>query len=233
MISIIVPAYNEEEVIGTFIETFMKEIKLKEPYELIIVNDGSTDSTESLVGKYAKKYRFIRLINHKINRGLGKALETGFLNAKGEHIITMDSDLTHPIILIPKLVECCKHNDVCIASRFVKGGGMMNVPSWRVFISKFVNTVFGILFLSSVKDLTAGFKIYKTEKIKGIKIQQAGFESQLEIMGYLIKKHCRFKEIPYILKNREIGVSKFNFLKVGTRYVLSFLSLVRTRWLDR
>jgi len=194
MISIIVPAYNEEEAIPILIETFVKEIKLDEPYELIIINDGSADSTEPIIRKYMKKHKFIRLINHKINRGLGKALETGISNANGDYIVTMDADLTHPIILIPKLVECCKHNDVCIASRFVKGGGMKNVPSWRVFISKCINTVFGILFLSSVKDITSGFKIYKTEKIKGIKIKKAGFESQLEIMGYLIKKRCRFKE---------------------------------------
>ena len=231
MISIVVPAYNEEEAIAAFIGAFVKEIKLNEPYELIIINDGSTDSTESIVRKYVKKHKFIKLVNHNINRGLGKALETGFSNAKGDYIITMDSDLTHPISFIPKLVECCKHNDVCIASRYIPGGGMKNIPKWRMFISKSVNRASGIIFFSRIKDITAGFKIFKAEKIKDIRIKRSGFESQAEIMVYLMKKHCKFKEIPFILKNREIGTSKFNFFKMGPKYVLSLLSLIKYRWL--
>ena len=231
MISIVVPAYNEEEAIAAFIGAFVKEIKLNEPYELIIINDGSTDSMESIVRKYVKKHKFIKLVNHNINRGLGKALETGFSNAKGDYIITMDSDLTHPISFIPKLVECCKHNDVCIASRYIPGGGMKNIPRWRMFISKYVNRASGIIFFSRIKDITAGFKIYKAEKIKDIRIKRSGFESQAEIMVYLMKKHCKFKEIPFILKKREIGTSKFNFFKMGPKYVLNLLSLFKYRWL--
>lgn len=230
MISIIVPAYNEEGVIGTFIEKFMDELNLNEHYELIIVNDGSKDSTESIVRKYMKRHKFIRLLNHKVNSGIGKALETGISEARGNYIITMDSDLTHPISLIPKLVECCKHNDVCIASRYIKGGGMKNVPLWRIFISKSVNTLLGILLFCNVKDITAGFKVYKAEKIKKIKIKRKGFESQAEIMVYLMKKHCKFKEIPFILKNREIGISKFNLFKMGPKYLLNLLSLFKYRW---
>jgi len=232
MISIVVPAYNEEEAIGAFIESFVKDINLNDSYELLIVNDGSTDLTESVVKKYLKRYKFIRLVNHEANRGLGKALETGISKANGAYIITMDSDLTHPIGLIPKLVECCRDNDVCIASRYVKGGGMRNVPSWRVFISKCVNTLLGILFFCSVKDITAGFKIYRSKKIKEIKIKRKGFESQVEIMVYLMKRHCKFKEIPFILKNRELGTSKFNLFRMGAKYVLSVLSLVKYRWLE-
>jgi glycosyltransferase involved in cell wall biosynthesis len=231
MISIVVPAYNEEEAIAAFIGAFVKEIKLNESYELIIINDGSTDSTESIVRKYVKKHKFIRLVNHNINRGLGKALETGFSNAKGDYIVTMDSDLTHPISFIPKLVTCCKNNnDVCIASRYIQGGGVKNVPRWRIFISKYVNILLGIVFFSHIKDITAGFRIYRAEKIKDIRIRRSGFESQAEIFAYLMKKHCKFKEIPFILKNREIGTSKFNFFKMGPKYVLNLLSLFKYRW---
>ncbi len=226
MISIVVPAYNEEEAIEDFINAAEREIKLQEPYELLILNDGSTDKTKQIIERMMKKHSNIRLINHKENKGLGAALKTCFENAKGRIIVTMDSDLTHPPKLVRTLIENCEDVDVCIASRYVKGGGMKDVPFWRVLISKAINKVLGILLIIHIKDLTAGFKAYKSDILKSITINQTGFEVQLEIITNLIRKRCKFKEIPLILVNRKQGISKFKFSKEAPKYFLRVFKIV-------
>jgi dolichol-phosphate mannosyltransferase len=202
MITIVVPAYNEEKVIGDLIKE-VKKVKLK--HELLIINDGSTDKTAEII----KKHKKVRLISHKRNFGLGAALKTGFKEAKGEFIVTMDADLTHPIALIPVLINNLKHSDVCIASRYIKGGGMKNVPTWRVIISKVANIFFSFIYGIKAKDVTSGFKAYKAEKIKDIEIKRRDFAAQLEIMAKLARKRAKFSEVPIILGVRKKGASKF------------------------
>jgi dolichol-phosphate mannosyltransferase len=86
----------------------------------------------------------------------------------------MDTDLTHPPSFIPVLAENLirTNADVCIASRYTKGGGMKNVPAWRVALSKIANIFFAVFFNIHAKDITSGFKAYRAEKIKPIKIKK-------------------------------------------------------------
>ncbi len=231
MITILIPAYNEEGVIEKCILQIVKDVDIKEGYELLVVNDGSKDKTLDILTNLSKKYKQLKIINHPVNKGLGGALRTGFKNAKGRIIITMDSDLTHPPVLINKLVEEMTPDvDVVLASRYVKGGGMKNVPWYRVMISVAANKFFGIILGTSVKDITAGFKAYRADVIKSIKTKERNFEVQLEIMVRLIKKKTRFKEIPLMLVNREIGESKFNLFKAVPKYALNIIKLFFVRW---
>lgn len=231
MITILIPAYNEEAIIRKCILQIIKDVKLKEGYELLIVDDGSKDKTREILSKLSKKYKQLKVITHPVNKGLGAALRTGFQNAKGRIIVTMDSDLTHPPTMITKLVsEMTPDADVVLASRYVKGGGMKNVPQWRVIISVLANKFFAIIFGTKVKDITAGFKAYRSKTIKSIKTKEKNFEIQLEIMMRLIKRHARFKEIPLVLVNREVGESKFNFFQAVPKYALNIMKLFIIRW---
>ncbi len=230
MISIVVPAYNEEEVIARFLEACVKDIRLDDPFEIVIVNDGSTDATPEIVRGFQEKYSFIRLVDHGVNRGLGKALETGFAAARGGVVVTMDSDLTHPPSMIKDLVDGIKGVDICIASRYVRGGGMEDVPAWRVFVSRAANLVFDLILWTSIQDLSSGFKAYRAEHIKKAPIKASGFECQMEIMLYFIKNHLKHREIPLMLKNRQFGTSKFRFVKMGMKYVRSLGRFLAYRW---
>lgn len=230
MISIVVPAYNEEAVIARFLDACMKDIHLDQPFEVVVVNDGSVDATQKIVRDFQERYPLIRLVDHAVNRGLGKALETGFAAANGDIVITMDSDLTHPPSMIRDLVEGMKGVDLCIASRYVKGGGMEDVPAWRVFISRAANLFFDLILWTSIQDLSAGFKAYRAEHIKKVTIQASGFECQMEIMLYFIKNHLKYREIPLVLKNRQFGTSKFRFVKMGLKYVKSLGRFLIYRW---
>ena len=136
----------------------------------------------------------------------------------------MDSDLTHPPAFIPKLREAMKKTncDVCIASRYAKGGGMKNVPAWRVLLSRVANILFSLIFRIKAKDITAGFKAYRAEKIKSIEIKRNDFASQLEIMARLARMHSKFYEIPFILETRKKGTSKFRPIMY-----LKYLSVIK------
>ena len=231
MITILIPSYNEEAIIEKCIFQIVKDVHLKEGYEILVVDDGSKDKTRDILKKLSKKYTQLRVINHPLNKGLGSALRTGFKNAKGRIIVTMDSDLTHPPKLINLLIsKFTPEIDVVLASRYLKGGGMKNVPMWRVVVSGLANRFFGIMFWTKVKDITSGFKAYRSGIIRGIEIKENNFEVQLEVMVALIKKHRRFREIPFVLVNREVGESKFNFFKAMPKFVLTIIKLFIVRW---
>lgn len=231
MITVLVPAYNEEAVIGEFIETFQAECGLTD-YELLIVNDGSKDKTAQIIKDHQIGYPELRLVDYPDNKGLGGALKTGFQEAKGSIIVTMDSDLTHPPSKVNELIRALDNADVSIASRYVKGGGMVGVPAWRVALSVVANTAFQILFFTRARDLTAGFKGYKASVIKSTPIKRTGFAVQLEIMVRLLKKGVKIKEVPLMLGVRKEGQgqSKFSIVRMLPKYFINILQLWAYRW---
>jgi len=230
MISAVVPAYNEEEVIGKFLDALVRDLPHDGSYEVVIVNDGSIDRTREMVLEVSARHPWIRLVDHDGNKGLGKALETGIAAAKGDIIVTMDSDLTHPPAMIKDLVKGIEGVDVCIASRYVKGGGMEDVPAWRIVVSRAANLFFDLIFWTSIQDLSSGFKAYRAAYLKQAPIVSAGFECQLEIILYFIRNGLKHREIPLMLRNRQFGSSKFRVVKMGMKYLKNLGRFLAYRW---
>ena len=230
MISVVVPAYNEEAVIGKFLDVIVRDIPGDGSYEIVIVNDGSRDNTAPIVRGFSAKYPWIRLVEHEVNRGLGKALETGFAAARGDIIVTMDSDLPHPPAMIKDLAAQLKDVDICLALRHVPGGGMDEVPGWRIAISVMANLFFNLIFATRIRDLSSGFKAYRAGYVKKAPIHSSGFECQLEIMLYFIKNRLRYREIPLMLRNRQFGESKFRVVRMGLKYFKSLGGFLAYRW---
>lgn len=231
MITILLPAYNEEEVIEKSLNTLQDNINIKKNYEILVINDGSTDKTLEILNQLSKKIKNLRVITHERNKGLGAAISTGIQNAKGEIIIELDADMTHPLNVLPLMIEKIEEGyDVCIGSRYIKNGGMKNVPLWRVILSRIANKVMSIMYFTSITDLTSGYRAYKTEKIKKIKIEQNGFPIQLEISVKMVKNKANITEVPILLVNRYIGSSKFNFIKTMPKYIPVIIKLFFVRW---
>ena len=229
MITLLVPAYNEEAIIERLVATLHDTVHLQEEYELLVVNDGSTDRTQELLAGMQARYPSLQVVNHPRNMGLGSALKTGFRAARGRIIVTMDADLTHPPEMIAPLIAACDV-DFVVASRYVHGGGMRGVPWWRVALSRMANWGFQCLFATRLRDITAGFKAYRAESVRQLDVAARGFEVQLEITIRLLKQGATFRELPYVLKNREVGVSKMRYLKLLPTYLATLLELFRYRW---
>ncbi len=229
MITIVVPAYNEEDILSDFLVEVAKFVDKENNIEVLVVNDGSKDKTSKILEDAKKKYFFLQVITHKVNKGLGAALASGFKNAKGDIIVTLDSDLTHSPEFIKEILNNKQNYNCCIASRYISGGGMRYVPAYRIWLSIFANKIFSLLYSIPVKDITSGFKMYDAAMVRSMEITSKSFSVQLEIMVRLAKQGAMFKEIPFVLVNRTKGKSKFSF-RIIPEYMSVCAKLFLIRW---
>lgn len=228
-VTIVAPAYNEEEVLEAFVGALLPV--LQPDWELLIVDDGSSDRTPAVLRDLlAREDERLRVATHPRNLGLGAALATGFRAAAGDVIVTMDADLSQPVELIPTLVERCRDADAAYASRYVAGGGMEGVPVRRAVISRVANLSLRALFATRVRDLTTGFRAYRAEAVRGLEVTARGFEAQLEITVRLVARGCRIAEVPFVLSERAAGSSKMRYGPLVPRYARTVREMLPIRW---
>jgi dolichol-phosphate mannosyltransferase len=227
-VTLLVPAYNEDRVLAMFLDAAIPA--LQPDWELLLVDDGSADRTAEIADDYARRHPAVRVVHHEENRGLGVALVTGFRNARGDVVITMDSDLSHPLDLVPQLVREAQTADVVYASRFVPGGAMVGIPRHRVLMSQTANRILRIVLHTRTHDLTTGLRAYRRSVVRDLELRSAGFAVQLEITVRLQTAGCRVAEIPLVLHNRAAGESKMRYLQLIPRYGALSLWLLWFRW---
>lgn len=224
-LTILAPAYNEEKNITLFLEEFIA--KIPDNWSILIVNDGSKDTTEQEVLEFKSKYDNIYLISHSKNLGLGKAFETGFKNLNSEFVITIDADMSHGFEMVNILYENRKKASIILASIFDKESNTENASKLRLIISKLGNFVLSKLFKFSVKEIAGGPRLYESKYVKDLVIDNPGFECQIEILLKTKKQGASFAEVPIILKSREYGVSKMNYFKMGIGILKVYKNLYR------
>tara|TARA_B100000989_G_scaffold278443_1_gene240245 strand:+ start:4921 stop:5661 length:741 start_codon:yes stop_codon:yes gene_type:complete len=232
MIYILLPCYNEYENLKILITKINKfSIKIKQKLIIIVVNDGSTDQTNNEINflKKKSKNKILYLI-HKKNLGLNMAMYTGlnsFLkNAKKKDIlISLDSDNTHPIPLIEKMLKLMKINnlDVVIASRFQNGSNIQGLSLFRKILSEGARLIFKNIFsIKNVEDYTCNYRAYKYSVLKKSNLikkdffQGKDFSIIADLLINLDKKinQIKIKEVPLSLRyDFKIGESKLNVTK--------------------
>lgn len=235
MIYIVLPTYNEECVIGLLlrkIDEVMEQINSN--YEILIVDDGSTDRTLEVINSFIPKMS-IRLFEHKKNEGLGRAIKTGLeqacRNSSGEDIIiTMDADNTHDPYYIKPLTEAIQQGyNMAIASRYKKGGKEIGLPFHRHVFSKIINIVLKVVFpIKNVRDYTSGYRAYRTDSLSeafsfynGKLVEEKGFLCMAEILIKLSRVSLNAVEVPLELHyDRKVGFSKMNVPRTIAEYLL-------------
>jgi len=156
-LTIIIPAYNEEETIGEDIDTIIETMeKTNYKYEIIVVDDGSTDKTAQIV----KSKKGVELIQHSYNKGVGAARKTGILRAKGEVIVMTDGDGTYPNQDIPKLLNYIKDYDMVIGARIGKN---IQWPLIRRPARWFIRKLASYLIATKIPDLNSGLRVFKKD----------------------------------------------------------------------
>lgn len=195
MLSVVIPVFNEEKLVERNIRRVVKFIQsYGEPVEIVVVDDGSTDSTLEKIGKLVNEFNCVRIEIHAKNMGIGAALRTGLKSAKGDIIVTMDSNLTYPPEDIDKLLSKMGSTgaDMVIGTPYTKGGDTKDMPFFRFFLSRCINFMDQILFRLNFTTPTSFFRAWKKELAKNIKIKSDRFESVAESairahrMGYKI-----------------------------------------------
>jgi dolichol-phosphate mannosyltransferase len=196
-----------------------KVFSLSKDFHLLIIDDGSPDGTAQKVKDLQSEFDGrLFIIERKGKLGLGTAYIAGFhwaLERAYQYIFEMDCDFSHnPEDLIRLYAASTSGNaDVAVGSRYVKGGGFVNWPADRIFISKGASYYVNFITWMGVKDPTAGFICYKRKVLETIdldKIQFVGYAFQIEMKFAAKKLGFKITEVPIIFTEREVGVSKMN-----------------------
>ncbi|MCS7207054.1 MAG: glycosyltransferase family 2 protein [Dehalococcoidia bacterium] len=203
--TVIVPAYNEEQGIGVVLEKIFRAID--EGYEVIVVDDGSTDNTAAVASRFP-----CRVIRHPVNRGKGEALKTGIAHAQGENIIWIDADDTYPAERIPDIAEALRNGaDLVYASR---QGGREHIPLFnRVGLALFrflIRNLYGF----TPQDPCTGLCGVKAVHIQRMALEARRFAIEPEIAMKAGRMRLRMMDLPIVYRPR-IGRTKLSGIKAG------------------
>jgi len=213
IISVVIPAYNEQHTIGqTISDTILTMDSLKMPYEIIVVDDGSTDNT----GQIASKYKATVLSNEK-NQGKGYALRKGFQYAQGDIIVTIDSDGAHEPKEIPDLIQPLFNGaDVVAGSRYL-GGRMGTTTRLHRIGNTLFNFTIMILTGKQITDSQSGFRAFKREILQKIALQSLGYDIEAEMTVKSLRNGFVFQEQPIYCARRKCDNSKLRTFHDGIR----------------
>jgi dolichol-phosphate mannosyltransferase len=214
-VSIIIPTYNESRNIIQILKSIGENLPRNVIAEAIVVDDNSPDSTGRIVDEYLKNVKKIAgytmdIIHRTSKNGLSSAILSGIQRAKGDTIVVMDSDFSHPPQIIPKMIESLKKYqcDLVIASRYISGGKINGWTVKRKIMSKVATLIAKKGLGVKTKDPMSGFFAFKKNILKGINFDAIGYKILLEIL--VKKSEIAVKEIPYTFENRTFGSSKLD-----------------------
>jgi len=239
---VVLPAYNEEQSLGLLLQRLddaMHEDAID--YEIVVVDDGSTDGTAGVVGEYARCLP-VHLERHDINRGLGATIRDGLKSAVAiatdkDIVVVMDADNTHTPGLIRTMIRVIREGaDVVIASRYRPGSYVRGVPFHRKLLSLCARALFQTVFpIRGVRDYTCGYRAYRARVLRAAFLQygddfvnQQGFQCMVDILLKLRGLYLIFREVPLILRyDLKQGASK---MKVARTIAQSIALIVRRRF---
>ena len=211
-ITVIIPTFNEIENIENITKAVLDVFAKNDINgEILIVDDLSKDGTIEAVKAMQKSYPQVSLIVRESDHGLSQSVAEGFVKANSEIIQVIDADFSHPVELIPEFLSAIENGaDVCIGSRYTKGGDITDWPLKRRLISLGA-TFFGRVLFPEVTDPVSGFFAIQRDVVAGAELKPRGYKILMEVLGK--GRWHSFKEIPFTFKDREAGESK---LKLST-----------------
>jgi dolichol-phosphate mannosyltransferase len=227
-LSIVAPMFNEQNNIETTLQKLTSVLETAEKkYEIIFVNDGSTDETLSICENAKKEFPTLRIVSYVPNQGRGKALREGINHARGKYICTIDFDLSYDETHILRMYsEITQHVniDAVLVSCYMPGGKTEGVSPFRLFISKTGNMILRTAFPQKIYTSTCVVRCYKREVIQSIPLDSDDKEIHLEILSKLFALGHKVKEIPGTLTKRKMGKSKFKFKATSISHLLFTLT---------
>lgn len=200
-VSLVVPAYNEAAIIEKNLTILCQHMALLEDeynWEIIIVNDGSIDETGELIEAFASSRNNLHVLHHVVNFGLGQALQTGFNHCHGDYIVTLDLDLSYAPSHIQKLLAKIRATQakLVVASPYMKGGKISNVPWLRQTLSVGANRFLSFAAKGNISTLTGMVRVYDAEFLRTLNIKSNGMDINPEIIHKAMLLNARIDEIP-------------------------------------
>jgi len=228
-ILVVTPTYNEAENITNFCNSIL-DLNL----DLLIVDDSSPDKTYEIVQELQKINEKLFLILRSEKKGLGSAYKEGFewaLKQNYDFIVEMDADFSHSIKDLERMLLRKNSADLILGSRYIDEGGSEGWDFKRKTLSYTANLVTRIIIGTNIRDLTTGFRIYKSEKLQLTDfkdIKSDGYSFQIEMANLFLKKTFTILEVPIIFYERRLGKSKMD-----STIIIEAFSTLLLLFLDR
>ena len=201
LVSLIAPAYNEALILQdnlSLLCDYMRSLESEYDWEIVIVNDGSRDETGWLAQEFARSRSNVRVLHHRVNRGLGQALKTGFSGCRGNYVVVVDLDLSyapeHIALLLRKIRET--QAGVVVASPYMTGGCVSNVPWLRRELSVWANRFLSIAAKRNLATLTGMVRVYDAEFLRSLNLRSNGMEINPEIIHKAFLLRTPIEEVP-------------------------------------
>jgi len=224
MISILIPLRNEYENLDE-IERIFKDNFNQIEYEVILVNDYSTDNTLDKAKEIAEKNKNFVVFNNQ-KKGLGGAINLGIEESNGMFICIMMADLSDDINDLKKYYNLMKENnyDAVFGSRFVGDSIVDGYPIKKLILNRIFNFFVSLIFLNKYNDYTNAFKIYKTSMIKNfLPLISESFNVFLELPLKVISRKYKFTTIPINWRKRKKGEAKFKIKELRSKYLFTLI----------
>lgn len=223
-LSVVIPLYNESETVAGTVEAIVEAIEpTGREFEIVLVDDGSTDGTGEKIAELGRADARLRPAGYPANAGRGKALRTGFAAALGRLVATIDADLSyHPAAILDLLAALDEHPDAdfAVGSPYMPGGRTENVPAMRLLVSKLGNRVLRWLMPGGYRTYTGIFRCYRRRMLRSLVLDSNGKEIHLEILTKAQVLGFKGVEVPATLRSRQRGSSKFRFRRTAISHVL-------------
>jgi dolichol-phosphate mannosyltransferase len=232
LLSIVIPARDEEGAIASTIEHLHLELSLRGvTHEIIVVDDGSTDRTWEILQNEASRIPELRPVQNSGLHGFGRAIIRGLDAMKGDAVVIMMADESDDCRDVVRYWEKLNEGYDCVfGSRFLRGGGTIDYPAVKYTLNRMANTFIRILFRHGLNDTTNAFKAYRREVIEGCRpFLSPHFNLTVELPLKAIVRGYSFTTIPITWRNRRHGVAKLKIKEMGSRYLFICLYV----WLER
>jgi glycosyltransferase involved in cell wall biosynthesis len=218
MISIVIPVYNEESSIGQVINDVLSVAH--KDWEIIVVDDGSTDNTQEIVKKFAR----VRQLKHPYKKGYGASLKNGIKNAQGDEIVILDGDGQHDPKEIPELIKGLKEYDLVVGVRAPElGAGLVKTVG-----NYALRKIAGFLVDIYIPDLTCGFRAFKKKKVmEFVHLYPNGFSMSATSTLSCLSAGYNVKFVPIKLRQRDTNTSsKISVGRDGAKFLLLIFRII-------
>jgi dolichol-phosphate mannosyltransferase len=232
LLSIVIPARDEEGCIASTVEHLHLELRLNQiKHEILVVDDGSSDQTATIIGALAERIKEARIIRNGPPHGFGRAVVSGLKEMKGDGVVIMMADESDDCRDVVRYWKALNDGwDAVFGSRFMKGGGVIDYPWLKLRLNRIGNLFIRILFGISLNDTTNAFKAYRKSVILGCEpLLSAHFNLTVEIPLKTIIRGYSWTVMPITWRNRRTGVAKLAIQEMGSRYLFICLYL----WLEK
>ncbi|MEK7684052.1 MAG: glycosyltransferase family 2 protein [Verrucomicrobiota bacterium] len=221
LLSVVIPARDEADCIASTVEHLHVELRLRGvPHEIIVVDDGSTDTTWPILRALQERLPVLHPLQNGPPYGFGRAVTRGLNQMRGDAVVIMMADESDDCRDVVRYWQALNEGAECVfGSRFIKGGGVIDYPRIKRLLNRIANYFIRVLFHIPLNDTTNAFKAYRREVIEGCRpFLSPHFNLTVELPLKAIVRGYSWTVIPITWRNRRTGAPKLKIKEMGSRY---------------